>query len=451
MVRKKSLAAVCLTVGAMLLAACSSGNSSSDTAIGSSNAGGSSSAASPASGGSSGGGSAATGKLEVFSWWTSGSENAALQELFKATQAANPGIDIVNAAVAGGAGTNAQQVLATRLSAHDIPTTWQTHAGGALGDYVKQGVVADLSDLYKSNGWDKAVPKTLLDSLTYDGKIYAVPTGVHRNSVLWWNKSLMAQAGVNLGDSVSWTQLSDAAKALKAKGITPLCLGDQDVWTAATLLEGMLVGELGAQEFNGLLDGSAKWSDSKVTDVVKHFDEALTWANADHKALDWTGGVAGLANGKCAMNVMGDWAYGELIVKNKKVDGTDFGYSILGDPNTFITVTDVFVVGKGSKNPDAGMAWAKAIMDPKTQTAFSKQKGSSPARTDADTSELGAYQQTAAKTLANGTLVPSLIQGQANIDASIGQAFSDGVTLLEGNHDASKFAASMDAAVAAAS
>lgn len=444
MVRKKALATVALAaVGAMLLAACGSSAKSSSPSSSPAAAGGSAGA----SAGSSSSG--ASGRLEVFSWWTSGSENAALQELFKATKAANPNIDIVNAAVAGGAGTNAQQVLATRLSAHDIPTTWQTHAGGALGDYVDQGVVADLTDLYNSNGWTKVVPKALLDSLTYDGKIYAVPTGVHRNSVLWWNKSLMSQAGVNLGDSVSWSQLESAAKTLKAKGITPLCLGDQDVWTASTLLEGMLVGELGADEWNGLLTGKSKWSDPKVIDVVKHFTEALSWTNADHKALDWTGGVADLANGKCAMNVMGDWAYGELIVKNKKVDGTDFGYSIIGDPSTFITVTDVFVVGKGSKNPAAGMAWAKAIMQPTTQTAFSKQKGSSPAVTNADVSQLGKYQQGAAKTLGSGTLVPSLVQGQAKIAASISQAFNDGVTLLEGNGDAAKFASSMDAAVAA--
>ena len=444
MVRKKGLAVALVTAGTLLVAGCSSGTSGTSSSTAAATSGGGSQAASAAS--SSAG---ASGKLEVFSWWTSGSENAALEELFNATKAANPGIDITNAAVAGGAGTNAQQVLATRLSAHDIPTTWQTHAGGALKDYVDQGVVTDLTSLYQQNGWDKVMPKALLDSLTYDGKTYAVPTGVHRNSVIWWNKALMAQAGVNLGDSVSWDQFQSAANALKAKGITPLCLGDQDVWTASTLLEGMLVGELGADEWNGLLNGKDKWSDPKVEAVVNDFVTTLGWTNADHKALDWTGGVADLANGKCAMNVMGDWAYGELIVKNKKVDGQDFGYSIFGDSKTFITVTDVFVVGKGSKNPGAGLAWAKAIMDPQTQTAFSAKKGSSPAVSNADVSKLGVYQQTAAKTLATGTLVPSLIQGQANIAASIGQAFSDGTTLLEGNHDAAKFAASMDAAVAA--
>ena len=46
---------------------------------------------------------AATGKIEVFSWWTSGSEDAALQAIIAAAKAANPGLDVINAAVAGGA------------------------------------------------------------------------------------------------------------------------------------------------------------------------------------------------------------------------------------------------------------------------------------------------------------------------------------------------------------
>lgn len=431
MSRTKSFAVAAATAGALLLAACSS-TSTAGTAPSTSDG-------------------KASGKLEVFSWWTSGSENAALEALFSATTKANPGIDIVNAAVAGGAGTNAQQALATRLSGGDVPETWQTHAGGSLGDYVTQGVVDDLSALYAANGWDKVLPKAILDSLTYDGKIYAVPTGIHRGNVLWSNKALLAKAGVTMGDGVSWSELKTAALALRAKGVTPLCLGDKDIWTTATLLESMIVGEVGPDGWAGLLKGTMKWSDPKVIDAVNHFNEALTWTNADHKALDWVGAVSALADGKCAMNVMGDWEYGELVVKHQKIDGTDFGASIIGDPTNFVTVTDVFVLGHGSKNPVAAKAWLTALLSPDAQLAFNKAKGSGPVRTDLSTSSLGAYQQAAVKTIASGSLIPSLIQGQANIPASIGQAFSDSTTLLEASHDAAAFAKAMDAAVAAGS
>jgi len=389
----------------------------------------------------------ATGSIEVFSWWTSGSESAALNAIFAGLKKANPGVTIVNAAVAGGAGTNAKQVLATRLAAGDTPETWQTHPGGELKGYVDQSVLTDLTALYKSNGWDKVVPKGLMDSMTYNGKTYSVLTGIHRANTLWTNKKLFAQAHVSIGTNVTWTQFAAAATKLKAAGITPICLGDKDIWTAAMIMEDLLVGELGADTFNKLAAGTAKWSDPKVATVVGHFNQVLSWANTDHKALDWTGAVAALASGTCAMNMMGDWAYGELIVKQQKKDNIDFGYSVIGDAKTFITVGDSFVIGAKSKNKAAAEAFVKAIMDPKVQIAFNKLKGSAPYRTDVNTAALGSYQRAAAKVLASGTLVASLVHGQQLVPASTGQAFADGVTVLEANKDAAAFGKAMDTAV----
>jgi len=201
----------------------------------------------------------ATGSIEVFSWWTSGSESAALNAIFAGLKKANPGVTIVNAAVAGGAGTNAKQVLATRLAAGDTPETWQTHPGGELKGYVDQSVLTDLTAMYRTNGWDKVVPKGLMDSMTYNGKTYSVLTGIHRANTLWTNKKLFAKAHVSIGTSVTWTQFAAAATKLKAAGITPICLGDKDIWTAAMIMEDLIVGELGADAFNNLAAGTAKW------------------------------------------------------------------------------------------------------------------------------------------------------------------------------------------------
>ena len=104
-------------------------------------------AGSPAAGG-------ATGKVEIFSWWTSGGEAAGLDELFKAFTAANPGAQIVNSTVAGGGGNNAQAVLQSRLSANNPPDGWQTHIGHELFDkYVTPGYAADISALWTSENW----------------------------------------------------------------------------------------------------------------------------------------------------------------------------------------------------------------------------------------------------------------------------------------------------------
>jgi len=391
---------------------------------------------------------AATGKIEVFSWWTSGSEDAALQAIISAAKAANPGLEVINAAVAGGSGTNAKQVLATRLAGGDAPEIWQTHPGGELGGYVDQEVLTDMTALYKSEGWDKVVPKDLVESMTYNKKTYSVLTGVHRANTMWISSAAQKKAGVSLSGSLTWPKFKAAALKMKAKGIDPICLGDKDIWTAAQLLEALIVAEEGAAGWTALLDGSKKWTSAGVKKAVANFNEAMTWTNKDHKALDWTGAVAALAKGTCGVNIMGDWAYGELLVKQKKVDGKDFTYATFGDANTFVTVGDSFVIGKTAKNQAGAIAFAKAIMDPKVQLAFNKLKGSAPVRSDVSTKTLGTYQQGAAKVLANGKKVPSLVHGQALVAAAVGAAYQEAVTLLQANKDIAKFSKAMDAAIA---
>jgi glucose/mannose transport system substrate-binding protein len=308
-------------------------------------------------------------------------------------------------------------------------------------------VTVDLTDLYATEGWADVLPAPLVESLTVDGKIMAVPTGVHRGNNLYYNTAVLDAAGVTLGEATTWDEFAAAAEKIQESGVAPLCLGDKDVWTDATLLENLILAEVGAEGWMQLLSGELSWGDAKVATAVEHFKTALTWAQSDHQALDWTGAVAALAEGTCAFNSMGDWEYGELQVKQGLVDGTDFGATVLGDASVFATVTDVFVVGAGSANEAGAIAWMKALMDPDAQQAFNALKGSSPARTDVDVSGSGPIAQRNASTLTDGELVPSLVQDQANIPPSVSLAFSDAVTLLVADGDAAAFGEAMDAAM----
>ena len=110
-------------------------------------------------------------KLEVFSWWTSGGEAAALDALFGVYKKANPGVEIINATVAGGGGSAARAVLQTRLAGGNPPDTWQSHPGWELlGQYVEPGYCEPLNDIYQAQNWEKVLPAQLIKLLTKDGK-----------------------------------------------------------------------------------------------------------------------------------------------------------------------------------------------------------------------------------------------------------------------------------------
>ena len=113
---------------------------------------------------------AASNQVEVFSWWVGGGEAAGLAAMQKVFEVKYPDIKFVNAAVAGGSGTNARAVLATRLSAGDPPDSWQAHAGQEIiGTYVAAKQVAPLDDFFKQSGFADVLPKTLIPLISQDG------------------------------------------------------------------------------------------------------------------------------------------------------------------------------------------------------------------------------------------------------------------------------------------
>src|ERR1700676_1696284 len=144
-------------------------------------------------------------KLEVFSWWTSGGEAAALDALFATYKKQYPGVEIINATVAGGGGSAARPGLQTRLAGGNPPDTWQSPPGWEmLGQQLEPGSCEPITELYQSDGWDKAFPKALVDLLTKDGKTYGVLAGVHRGNELWYNKKLLEKNGITIGETLSF-------------------------------------------------------------------------------------------------------------------------------------------------------------------------------------------------------------------------------------------------------
>ena len=60
-----------------------------------------------------------------------------------------------------------------------------------IDQYVNVGYCETISDLYASEGWDKAIPQGLIDQCSKDGEQYLIPVGVHRGNGLWYNKDIL--------------------------------------------------------------------------------------------------------------------------------------------------------------------------------------------------------------------------------------------------------------------
>jgi glucose/mannose transport system substrate-binding protein len=378
-------------------------------------------------------------QLEVFSWWTGGGEAAGLDAMIAIWNTENPGIEFINAAVAGGAGTNAKAVLATRLSAGDPPDSFQGHAGQELiGTYVKAGQLEPLDDLYTANGWYDVFPATLIPLISQDGHPYSVPVNIHRANVLWYNPKVLEQYGVAAPDPTSFQSWIDAMDALVAAGMEkPLALGE--AWTEKHLFETVLLATVGADDYTALWNGTGDWASAGVTSAIANYQKLLTYANSDYASLTWQDATKLVADGDAAFNVMGDWADGYL---EGSVDGgnlgltpgTDFAYMpVPGTAGSYQFLSDSFVLPVGAKHREAALKWLTLCGSKAGQDAFNPVKGSISARSDSDPSLYNAYLQSAMADWKKDVVVGSLTHGVVandtwnnDIGTALGQFLTDG-------------------------
>ncbi|MBI5946576.1 MAG: carbohydrate ABC transporter substrate-binding protein [Chloroflexi bacterium] len=373
-----------------------------------------------------------SGKLEIFSWWTTGGEAAGLQKLYELYPNQCGGtVNIVNSTVAGGGGAQARQVLTTRMLGNDPPGSFQVHMGHELIDsWVTTNYMEPLDSLFKEQGWNDVFPKGVLDIVSYQGKPYAVPVNIHRANVLWYNKAVFTANGLQPPKTLD--DFFKVADALKAKGITPLALGDVDSFASIQLMETVLLGKLGATAYNGLWTGATDWKAANVTDALNAFKKTLDYVNSDHSSLSWDQANDLVISGKAAMTIMGDWLEGDMKAKNF----TNYGW--LPSPGTegvYDALSDTFGLPKNAPNKAAVLCWLKVVGSKAGQEAFNPLKGSICARTDCNPSLFDAYLQSAMTDWKANTIVPSLAHGAAVKPGWLTE-ISDAVTAFVANKDA---------------
>jgi glucose/mannose transport system substrate-binding protein len=394
--------------------------------------------------GGGGGDAAATKDVTVFTWWADGGEKAGLDGMVSVFNTECKDYKFVNSAVAGGAGSNAKQVLANDLQAGKPPSTFQAHAGAELSDYINAGQVDDVSNLYQEFGLDKAFPQNLIDNLTIDGKIYSIPANVHRANVTWTNPAVLKKANLDATKAPASVDawMADMEK-LKAAGVkAPLAISKG--FAQEMLVEVVLLAELGPDKFNSLWKGEG-WDGADVTAALEKYKKLLTYTNADREAIDWPDALGYLNKGQAGYFVMGDWVAAQQLAD--KVPDTAYTYwPSPGTAGNFQFLSDSFTLPTNGQNPDGAKCWLKVTGSAEGQKAFNTKKGSIPARSDAQPADYPKYQQSAMADWKKDKIVPSCAHGAA-CTAGQNNDILSAISQFSGSPDVAKLQSALGAAM----
>ncbi len=146
------------------------------------------------------------------------------EEVARDFEAKNPGVKIEMQFLENEA---YKAKLPSMLQSKDRPHIIYSWAGGVLKSQIDAGVLEDIA-VPISNYKDNLAPAAV-NAFTFDGKIYGIPYAQSQVG-FFYNKQLMAKAGIDGAGIKTWDNLLDAVKKLKAAGVIPLMVGGADKW-----------------------------------------------------------------------------------------------------------------------------------------------------------------------------------------------------------------------------
>ena len=324
-------------------------------------------------------GPASAQSVDVVHYWTSKSESRTINILADAYKA--KGGRWIDSAVANF--DEAVAVANSRIAGGTPPSAILMNPGSTLDEMTEAGYMRDLGDIAEREGWSKVVPPFVLEKMTSNDQIVAVPLGLHGANWLWYSKKIFDEAKV--APPRTWPEFLEVADKIKAAGYVPLAVGGEN-WQINYIMSSILSG-LGGPDFYQKLyveHDPAAAASPVVAEGFETLRKLQAYVDEGSVGRSWNETTGLLVTDRAAMQFIGDYVKGEFSAAGK-VAGTDYGcvlapgtegmYQVYTDLMTITAVDDPDVV----KGQDLLVA---AVLDPKVEVDMSRSKGSTPGRSD---------------------------------------------------------------------
>ena len=204
--------------------------------------------------------------------------------------------------------------LTTLLQSAEAPDIFHSWGGGVFYEQAKAGVLRPVEDVMSQAAKDEMGSAGVAAFTAPDGHMYGMARDV-AEVVLWYNKALFAQAGVDPASMATWDGFLAGVQKIKDAGITPFALGAKDRWPAHFWWSKLVVRLAGQDAFNaaaaGEGDGFAGAPFVKAGEYFLQLAALNPWQEGFEAAT--YGDASGIfGDGKAAMHLMGDWDYGAM-------------------------------------------------------------------------------------------------------------------------------------------
>ena len=224
----------------------------------------------------------------------------------------NPGITITQTST-----PEPSTVLRTRIATNEVPDIINSFpAENMYKNLFKDGYFLDLTNESFLNN----IPDSTINIVRYEGKVYALPMTLSVYGI-YYRKDIFKK--YNLSAPTTYEELINAAKVLKANGVTPFSFANKDIGNIAQRTERLLgvINNTIDEEFRKIARGELNVKNSpSLNAFAEMMIETYKYGQEDSLAIDYETSIADVVNGKAAMTISGTWALGTMRTHNPDID-----------------------------------------------------------------------------------------------------------------------------------
>ena len=332
--------------------------------------------------------------VEVMHWMYRGSDARSIQVL-KDEFESRGGVwhDVINQRP-----VDTLNEAVSRMAKGYAPTLTQWNSAWEVAQIRNLGLLNNLDEDLSGSIRQRLIAN-VLDMVSVDEEIVAIPVNVHSENWLWYQTRDPESVPVDI--FTEWKKFLSYAEKLKSEDRVALAVGDEP-WQIRTLFNSVLLGVAGQKNFEKIyfdLDASVL-GNKETLNALKTFSEIPTYSRSFGDGR-WDQQVAAVAANRAMALVTGDWAKGEFKKIGLKL-GRDFQCAPApGTAGNIVLVIDMFVFGQvlSVEEKRGQKLFVDVVVDPAVNETFNYLKGSLPTLNDIDVNELDSCNQLAYSTL----------------------------------------------------
>ena len=312
----------------------------------------------------------------------------------------------------------------TRFIGGDPPMALQSALGGVMREFAAAGMLQNMDEAAAAGGWADNITDSIAAVARHEGHWVAAPVFVDVINWLYTNRDVLAAAGVEAPNT--WEEFKASLPVLKAAGAIPLAVGGQS-WQEGILFDHVVLAVGGAALYEGMMNGDAEVvSGPLVRKALEELAALRPYTDEGKAGRGWNDTNTLVITGKAAYFFMGPWAaggYGDLGAEGGawscRLTPWDMSLTVVADGFQFIRVAD-------ESDRAAQALLGNALMDPATQIAAAKAKGTLPVTTRATAADFEGCPAKAVAAMADATSITHW-NGRS---ADVGNAIKDTVSAL---------------------